>query len=130
MNGSRVLLDTNSIIAVFAGNTGLHPHIERAEAIFVPVVAVGELYFGAHESGQVAANIERIDQFVAENEVLPISARVSIQYGRVKDELHRKGRPIPENDIWIAATALHHDLTVVTRDAHFAEIEELRVESW
>jgi tRNA(fMet)-specific endonuclease VapC len=43
---------------------------------------------------------------------------------------HIKGRPIPENDLWIAAIALEHDLIVATRDAHFGEIDNLKVEMW
>ena len=41
-----------------------------------------------------------------------------------------KGRPIPENDIWIAAIALQYDLTLITRDTHFGEVDNLKVESW
>lgn len=48
----------------------------------------------------------------------------------IKSRLRKKGRPIPENDIWIAATAQEHALVLVTRDPHFQEIEDLRVESW
>jgi tRNA(fMet)-specific endonuclease VapC len=44
--------------------------------------------------------------------------------------LRIKGRPIPENDIWIAATARQHDLTLVSRDRHFAEVDNLRWEQW
>jgi tRNA(fMet)-specific endonuclease VapC len=51
-------------------------------------------------------------------------------YARVRVALKRKGRPIPENDIWIAAQALQHDLVLVTSDAHFKEIDDLKVEQW
>ncbi|HID51436.1 MAG TPA: type II toxin-antitoxin system VapC family toxin [Anaerolineae bacterium] len=51
-------------------------------------------------------------------------------YGKVKDNLRKKGRPIPENDVWIAALAIEHNLTLATRDAHFAEIEKLETEAW
>jgi tRNA(fMet)-specific endonuclease VapC len=40
------------------------------------------------------------------------------------------GQPIPENDIWIAALARQHELTLVTRDKHFADVESLVVEAW
>ncbi len=49
---------------------------------------------------------------------------------KFKGGLHEKGRPIPENDIWIAAIARQHDLTLVSRDVHFGEVENLKVESW
>jgi tRNA(fMet)-specific endonuclease VapC len=52
------------------------------------------------------------------------------QYGIVKNKLLDKGKPIPENDIWIAAVAMQNDLILVTRDGHFNEIEELKFEKW
>ncbi|MDW8392535.1 MAG: PIN domain-containing protein, partial [Oscillochloridaceae bacterium] len=51
-------------------------------------------------------------------------------YGRIKNSLQLKGRPIPENDLWIAAVALEHDLTPVTGDTHFTEIADLRIVVW
>ena len=52
------------------------------------------------------------------------------RYGKVKNGLRKKGRPIPENDIWIAAIAFQHDLTLVSRDEHFKEVENLKLEKW
>jgi tRNA(fMet)-specific endonuclease VapC len=52
------------------------------------------------------------------------------QYGEVKNRLRLKGRPLPENDVWIAALALQHDLILVTRDAHFQEVENLQPVAW
>lgn len=51
-------------------------------------------------------------------------------YGQVKQQIMSKGRPIPENDIWIAATALQHNLTLVTRDDHFQAVDNLNLEKW
>lgn len=44
--------------------------------------------------------------------------------------LYKKGKPLPINDVWIAASAIQHDLTLVTRDKHFNEISNLKVKSW
>lgn len=55
---------------------------------------------------------------------------VSIEYGKIKSSLRKKGSPIPENDIWIAAIALRHNLTLVTRDKHFNEITGLKLKNW
>ena len=51
-------------------------------------------------------------------------------YGSIVASLYKKGKPIPINDVWIAAIALQHGLTLVTRDKHFSEIEGLIIESW
>jgi tRNA(fMet)-specific endonuclease VapC len=48
----------------------------------------------------------------------------------LKQHLHEKGRPLPDNDIWIAATARHHGMTLVTRDSHFQDAEDLRTADW
>ncbi|NJO80161.1 MAG: type II toxin-antitoxin system VapC family toxin, partial [Cyanobacteria bacterium RM1_2_2] len=52
------------------------------------------------------------------------------QYGEVKNKLRLKGRPLPENNIWIAALALQHALILITRDAHFQEVENLQTVAW
>ena len=51
-------------------------------------------------------------------------------YAVIKNSLHEKGQPIPENDIWIAAIALQHDITLVTRDVHFRQVDYLRTDTW
>ncbi len=67
---------------------------------------------------------------MASNVILSCDAGTAFYYGRVKEELREKGKPIPENDIWVAAIALQYDLTLITRDEHFKEIAELSIESW
>ena len=62
--------------------------------------------------------------------MLSIDAPTASRYGRVKGQLKARGRLIPENDVWIAACALEHDLIVVTRDSHFDEVEGLTCEAW
>ncbi|WP_322746135.1 PIN domain-containing protein [Nostoc sp. LEGE 06077] len=52
------------------------------------------------------------------------------QYGEIKNKLRLKGHPLPENDIWIASVALQYQLTLVTRDAHFQQVENLQTVSW
>ncbi|GAC1453024.1 MAG: hypothetical protein PVSMB4_13700 [Ktedonobacterales bacterium] len=51
-------------------------------------------------------------------------------YGQIKQDLKLSGRTIPDNDLWIAATALQYDVTLAARDAHFDWITGLRVEQW
>lgn len=63
-------------------------------------------------------------------EIIPVSSAVADRFAAIFLDLRRKGRPIDTNDIWIAATAMTHDLTVVTNDAHFQLIAGLRIEDW
>jgi tRNA(fMet)-specific endonuclease VapC len=61
--------------------------------------------------------------------VLPDEATANI-YGRMKTELAAAGKLIPENDIWIAATAKEHGLPLVTRDQHFLFVSGLTIFKW
>jgi tRNA(fMet)-specific endonuclease VapC len=125
----RVLLDTNVIIAFFSGEKGVSKQFADAE-VFVSSTVLGELYYGARKSAHAAANLARIEQFAASVEVLSCDAATAQIYGKLRDQLRSKGRPIPENDIWIAAVALQHALTLATRDEHFNEVDGLHIENW
>lgn len=129
MNG-RFLLDTNIVIAIFAEDTLVLLKLEEAEAIFVPSIAIGELYYGAYKSGRVAANLARIQEFIETNTILVCDEVTADYYGQITNMLRKKGRPIPVNDAWIAAVAMQHKLTLVSRDIHFQEIDGLLVERW
>lgn len=125
-------MDSNVVVAAFAEERGVLQILERTptEQIFVPAVVLGELYFGALKSQRQEANLRRVEEFTAASKVLPVDAGVARHYGEVRDSLRRIGRPIPENDIWIAATALGYGLVLVTRDSHFEHVEGLQVKQW
>jgi tRNA(fMet)-specific endonuclease VapC len=129
MNG-RYLLDTNIVIALFDNDLRVRDRLNEAEEVFVPSVVAGELYYGAYHSGRVKENLARVDEFVGEMVILACDVETARLYGEVKGQLRQKGRPIPENDLWITALARQYDLTLITRDTHFQEIEELRIEVW
>jgi tRNA(fMet)-specific endonuclease VapC len=124
MNG-RFLLDTNIIIALFAQDASVLQNLSVAAEVSVPCVVLGELYYGAQKSTRVLENIARLDAVAAGATVLSCDAETARHYGQVKDALRAKGRPVPENDLWIAALAFQHALTLVSRDSHFEQIDGL-----
>ena len=126
----RILPDTNIVIALFASEAAVLNEFNNADEVFLSSVVLGELHHGARKSGRVAENVASVDAYAASNVVLASDVDTSRQYGVVKESLRAKGRMIPENDIWIAATALQHGLTLATRDAHFAEVIGLSVARW
>ena len=126
----RYLLDTNIIIALFADEVAVKNNLIQADEVFIPSIAVGELCYGANKSGRSKENLERIDELIANSTVLGCDTKTARHYGDVKNKLRLKGRPLPENDIWIAALALQYNLTLVTRDGHFQEIENLLTVGW
>jgi len=126
----RLLLDSNAAIALLHGDPAVEKRVRGADEVFIPVVALGELYFGAYKSQRVEANLGRIDSLAAGIKVLTHDAGTAREYGRVKNALRHKGRPIPDNDLWIAALSRRHDLILVTRDKHFSEVDGLTCETW
>ena len=91
---------------------------------------VDSFYFGVRKSGRIRQNLKRIDELAFSSAVLACDLGTAREYGKIKGTLQEKGRPIPENDIWIAAIARQHDLTLVTRDEHFKEVKHLKIETW
>jgi len=126
----RYLLDTNIIIALFADEVAVKNSLVNADEVFIPSIAIGELCYGARKSGRSKENLERIDEFIANSTVLGCDVQTARYYGEIKNAISLKGHPLPENDIWIAAIALQYNLALVTRDAHFLEIENLQTVAW
>jgi tRNA(fMet)-specific endonuclease VapC len=69
-------------------------------------------------------------RFASGRAIVTCDIDVAREYGRLKHYLKGKGRPLPENDIWIAAAANLHSLTLVTRDSHFSEFESMPIVAW
>ncbi|MDI6759966.1 MAG: type II toxin-antitoxin system VapC family toxin [Candidatus Brocadiaceae bacterium] len=129
MNG-KCLLDTNIILALFASERSVMERLERLSEVFLPCIAVGELFFGAYKSKRVEKNIRRIREFISANTVLICDSETASFYGQIKNRLREKGKLIPENDIWISAIALQNGITLVSRDNHFKEVETLETQTW
>jgi tRNA(fMet)-specific endonuclease VapC len=126
----RYLLDTNIVIALWANDATVTQQLADADEVFVPIIVLGELYYGARKSAWSATNIARIDDFAARSSILVCDLTTAQQYGESKNALRAKGRPIPENDLWIAAVALQYSLTLATRDDHFRQIDGLITVKW
>lgn len=124
------LLDTSVLIELFATDAEILARLEKAESTFIPSIALGELHYGARKSSRVEKNLEQLEQLASTVVVLPCDSETSYWYGFVKDGLHKRGQPIPENDIWISAIALQNGLTLATRDKHFHAVENLKIEMW
>jgi len=129
MNG-RFVLDTNVVIALFQSDSSVLHRLDAASAVYVPAVVLGEIYYGAYKSQRPASNLDRIAQFTASCAVLVCDDNTAQHYGRIKNRLREIGRPIPENDIWIAAIAAQHDCAVASRDEHFHGMDEILAEAW
>lgn len=126
----KFLLDTNIVIGMFTGNRAIQEKMQNSHNVFLASPVIGELYYGARKSDRILENLRRINTFVEEHIFLSCDLETADWYGIIKERLQRKGVPIPDNDIWIAAIAMQHGLILVTRDAHFDEVESLQTERW
>jgi tRNA(fMet)-specific endonuclease VapC len=126
----RYLLDTSIVFALFENDGAVVEPIQEADEVFIPSIVLGELYYGARRSGHVIENVARIYEFAQASAILPCDAETSRWYSVIKEILLQKDVQIPENDVWIAATALRYGLVLVTRDDHFSQITNLKTARW
>jgi tRNA(fMet)-specific endonuclease VapC len=129
MNG-RFLLDTNIVIGILEEDSLIAHRLDPSMAIYLAAIVMGELFYGACNSGRVQQNLQRLAALAKTLPVLPCDLETAETYGRMKTELRKKGRPLPDNDIWIAAISQQKHLTLITRDKHFMEFESLSAQIW
>ena len=121
----KVLLDTNAYTALFRGHEGVAARVRRAEHVLVSVVVAGELLFGFRNGSRYERNRQELEDFIASPyvELLPVTLVTSDRFGRIAALLRRKGRPLPTNDIWIAAHAMESGAELLSFDQHFDEVD-------
>jgi predicted nucleic acid-binding protein len=102
----------------------LPPLLDSAEWIGVPVVVLGYLFAGFERGKHKSKNLAELDQFLSVPvvEVLPVDRRTAGIFGAIVAELRTRGKPLPTNDIWIAAAAVQAGAALITWDGHFREI--------
>ena len=123
----RICLDTNAYSAIGKGNAAVTAFVEEADEIVVPAIVLGELVFGFLKGTRFAQNDAALKRFLAEDGVSlqPVTRDIAERYGYVKAALKKQGTPIPENDIWIAATAFETSSRILSYDNHFDRIDGL-----
>ncbi|MDR3693449.1 type II toxin-antitoxin system VapC family toxin [Mucilaginibacter sp.] len=125
MTGSKCLLDTSVIIHIFKSNPDIIAQLRTFSEIFLPSIAAGELYYGAYCFANIKKHLDQSNQFLKNYTILSPDVITADFYGRIKKSLKDKGKPIPENDIWIAAIAIQFNLPLFATDKHFREINNI-----
>jgi predicted nucleic acid-binding protein len=121
------MLDTSAYSRFRAGDRRVHDFVAEAETVLIPATVLGELH-GAFEMGSRAReNRVALAELLREPfvRVVPVSADVARQYGRVYAALRRAGTPIPVNDMWIAAAAIDQGACLLTFDQDFSRVVSL-----
>jgi tRNA(fMet)-specific endonuclease VapC len=125
-----ILLDTSVVVAHLRGRIDLQSLAAADEPLFLPLVALGELYRGVLKSARPEFNRAKVDEFLEIAAVLSPDVATADIYARIAQALEVKGTPIPENDIWIAAVALECEMPLATRDDHFRQVDKLDILWW
>lgn len=126
----KFLLDSSILIRIIRSDTALAQKLTELPQVFLVPTIVGELYYGAYKAANSPAELARVTALTQAITTLPYDYQTGVAYAHIKDELRRKGRPIPEADMWIAAAARQYSLTLIHRDQHFEEIASLLTEKW
>lgn len=124
MSGNSVALDTSVAIDVLA---------DRAESLtsqpitefLLPVPVVGELRYGALNSQRTEENMAEVERLVARCRILDVTLATAEVYARLRLDLKKKGKPIPENDLWIAALCVENQVKLAAADGHFDAVDGL-----
>jgi tRNA(fMet)-specific endonuclease VapC len=127
------LLDTDTCVFWLRGRPSVQAKMAAAgpEALSISVITLAELRYGAECSAQPDANHRAIDDFVGGVLVLGVDADVARAFGAIKARLRRQGNLIEDFDLLLAATAVTHDLTLVTNNMdHFDRVGGVAISSW
>ncbi len=125
-----MILDTNAISGLLAGDEALGRILGDADRHHVPIVVVGEYRYGLRASARGQELSVVLDSLLRESHILYLDLETASRYATVRQGLKQRGTPLPENDVWIASLALQHRLPVVSRDHHFDLVPSVRRVPW
>lgn len=122
---TSLIVDTNAYVRFLEGDRRAVEALERAQEIHLPLVVYGELMAGFASGRRTADNRATLDHFMASRRaaLMLLDKATAYEYGRIFAELRGIGRPMPTNDVWIAALARQHEMPLLTFDAHFASVQ-------
>lgn len=125
----RIALDTNRYVDLIRGEASVVLALEKADAVLIPFVVIGELRAGFCAGSRRAENEEILERFLLKNgvEVLYATDQTTRNYAGLYRQLRAQGTPIPTNNLWIAALVIEKGLTLMTRDRHFGHIPQLHL---
>lgn len=126
-----VLIDTNAYAAFKIGNEEIIQIIHNAETLAISPIVLGELLAGFEGGNRGRQNRIELQEFLdsARIRMYSLTSETAYFFSQIYNSLKRKGKPIPTNDIWIAAQALEFGCIVCTFDKHFQQIDGLMTAS-
>lgn len=128
--GAELLLDTNAMSAIIGNQPGAERAADDYADWIIPIIAYGEYLHGVLGSTKQAENLRGLHRLSDACTFVSPNFETSEIYAEIAHELKVKGRPIPTNDIWIAALARQHGFPIMTRDTHFSHIDAVNTIGW
>jgi tRNA(fMet)-specific endonuclease VapC len=125
-----LILDTNAVSALLAGDSSISEILAGEEFHHLPAVVIGEYRYGLLRSRHRSRLGRLLDLLIQGSIPLPIDVETSVHYANIREDLRGRGRPIPENDIWVNALCIQYGLPIVSRDAHFDEVAGVERLGW
>ena len=123
----RTLLDSGAYSAFMSGNHRVREIVQDAEQVLMSAVVVGELLYGFRQGQRLDQNLSELRSFLDRPYVsfVPVGPVTADRYSRIMASLRARGRPIPTNDVWIAAHAMETGADLVSADSHFGHIDQV-----
>jgi predicted nucleic acid-binding protein len=125
-----MIVDTNALSAAADDDPAAIAILARADQMAIPVIVLGEYRYGTAQSRHRAIYENWLAGLLRDCAVLDISEPTTQHYAEITLELRRKGKPIPTNDLWIAALCRQHSLPLLSRDRHFDQVKGLKRIGW
>jgi tRNA(fMet)-specific endonuclease VapC len=125
-----LILDTNALSAAADGDTDIAARFSAANRVGIPVIVLGEYRFGIFQSRRRREYEQWLADTISATRVFEISEATTLHYAAIRVELKRVGKPIPSNDLWIAALCREHRCHLLSRDLHFDCVPRLRRLGW
>ena len=126
-----MILDTNTVSSLLAGgHDRLNAILQSLARHHLPLAVIAEYQYGLLALERPRRLQSLLRRLEAESAILYPDRATADHYAAIRHELKLRGRPIPENDLWIAALARQHSLEIVSRDSHFDHVEGIRRISW
>jgi tRNA(fMet)-specific endonuclease VapC len=124
---SRFCIDTSAYSQFKRGHQKVSEILDAASYVAVPSIVLGELWLGFFGGTRIRENELELTQFLEHRVVegVPVDHAVARIYAEIVLALKVRGTPLPTNDIWIAATAVHIGATVLTFDDHYRVIQRV-----
>ena len=125
-----MILDTNALSAAAEDHPSVTRVLAGAQQLALPVVVIGEYRFGIAQSRYSARYRRWLDGLVADCRVLDVDEQTTHHYAAIGVELREAGKPIPTNDLWIAALCRQYGLPLLSRDRHFDAVSGVHRLDW